>query len=79
MARPLLALDVDGPLALMGEPDPSEVFEGCVDEIPLVFSRRLPQRLSRLAAVFQIVWSSTKLAQIKRSVARERAPLPRCC
>lgn len=57
--RPLLALDVDGPIALMGDPDPGQTFEAVVDEIPLIISRRLPQRLSQLAAIFQIVWASS--------------------
>jgi hypothetical protein len=59
MTKPILALDVDGPVALMGDPDPSEVFEGTVDEIPLLISRRLPGRLHCLSAAFQIVWASS--------------------
>ncbi|MBN9420344.1 MAG: hypothetical protein J0I12_33155 [Candidatus Eremiobacteraeota bacterium] len=59
MPRPFLALDVDGPIALMGAPDADEVFEVTVDEIPLLISRRLPERLQRLSAVFQIVWASS--------------------
>ena len=67
MPLPILALDVDGPIALMGDPEPAEVFERVVDEIPLLISRRLPERLRRLSGVFQIVWASSwgKRASIK--------------
>lgn len=59
MSLPLLALDVDGPIALMGEPDPSEVFERRVDGVPLLISRGLPHRLSKLSERYQIVWASS--------------------
>lgn len=56
---PLLALDIDGPVALMGSPEPTEVYEVVVDEIPLLISRSLPKRLQRLSVAFQIVWASS--------------------
>lgn len=56
--RPLLALDVDDPLALMGEHRRDEVFERELDQIPLVFSRNLPGLLSQLHQHFRILWSS---------------------
>ena len=59
MPLPILALDVDGPIALMGDPDPSVVFEGMVDGVPFVISRQLPERLRKVPAVFQIVWASS--------------------
>ncbi len=67
-----LALDVDGPIALMGAPEPAEVFERIVEEIPLLISRRLPERLRRLSGVFQIVWASSwgKRASLKIGLLR---------
>lgn len=56
---PILALDVDGPLVLMGQHQAEEVFEIRIGEIPVSISRRLPGRLLRLSAHFQVVWSTS--------------------
>lgn len=56
---PVLALDVDGPLALMGDPACSEVIERSVDGIPVIFETALPARLQLLSTHFRIIWSSS--------------------
>jgi hypothetical protein len=57
--KPILALDVDGPIALMGDPPAQEIFEADVAGIPLLISRSLPARMQRLQSVFQIAWASS--------------------
>lgn len=57
--KPILALDVDGPLVLMGNPAPHEVIEAWAGPLPVTLARALPRRLERLHARFQIVWSSS--------------------
>ena len=67
--KPILALDVDGPIALMGDPPAHRVFERDVAGIPLLISRDLPARLQRLHSVFQIVWASSWGRQASSKVA----------
>ncbi len=57
--KPLLALDVDGPIVLMGAQEGDEVFEAWAGEIPVTIARQLPARLLRLSAAFQVVWSTS--------------------
>jgi len=56
---PVLALDVDGPLALMGSHEHLRVVEKRIDVIPVVISSDLPARLRLLTAHFRIVWASS--------------------
>lgn len=67
--KPILALDVDGPIALMGDPPADEVFECQVAGIPLLISRSLPRRLECLADAFQIVWASSWGRQASTQIA----------
>lgn len=57
--RPILCLDVDGPLALIGNPKSKDVREKVIDSIPVVVSKRLPAILSELSRHFRIIWSSS--------------------
>lgn len=67
--KPFLALDVDGPIALMGHAPAHQVFEHDVAGIPLLISRALPACLRRLHSVFQIVWASSWGRQASRKIA----------
>lgn len=67
--RPILALDVDGPLVLMGVHSPDEVVEAWAGPLPVTFARALPARLQRLSAHFQIVWSSSWGKRASRDIA----------
>lgn len=54
--KPLLALDVDGPIVIFGEHEADEVMELWAGEVPSTISRDLPKRLSVLIKAFRIVW-----------------------
>lgn len=60
MGKPILALDVDGPIAILGKShDPELVSETWVDGIPVTLDRRISSRLSVLHQHFHIVWASS--------------------
>lgn len=67
--KPILALDVDGPVALMGESRGMEVVEAWAGTLPVTLDRALPARLRRLQSVFQIVWSSSWGKRASRDIA----------
>lgn len=68
--RPLLALDVDGPIVLFGQHAPDEVRELWIGEIPITISRNVHQILQKLNERFQIVWYSSW----EKSASYELAP-----
>lgn len=70
IARPLLALDVDGPIALFGEHSPHEVRELWVGEVPITISRNVPQILGKLHQTFQLFWYTSW----ERSASYQLAP-----
>jgi hypothetical protein len=57
--KPLLALDVDGPIVLQGSVYDEPVFEAWAGEIPVTISTQVAERLDRLAQHFTLVWSSS--------------------
>lgn len=70
LRRPLLLLDIDGVIALLGtgtEPTVDLVAAG----LPVTVSVNARERVSRLADVFQIVWASSWM----RDGAESLAPL----
>ena len=71
MQKPLLALDVDGPIALFGEHFPRDVRELWVGEVPITISRDVPQLLGKLCQAFQLVWFTSW----ERSASYQLAPL----
>lgn len=56
--KPILALDVDGPIVLMGKND-EDVFETVVAGVPVAIRRSLPPLLRELAQHFQILWATS--------------------
>ena len=71
MDRPVLALDVDGPIVLFGEHKPANVMEIWVDSIPVTISKRISSRLYLLSQAFFIVWSTSW----SRSASQKLAPI----
>ncbi len=69
--KPILALDVDGPLALFGTQLDEGTLEVWAGDIPVSISRKLEGRLRVLARHFQIVWSTSW----ERSAGNLIAPL----
>jgi hypothetical protein len=61
VARPLLAVDIDGVISLFGvesPPDRSQVHLQLVDGIPHLISLPVGDRLVRLSEHFELVWAS---------------------
>ena len=58
LQRPLCLLDVDGVIALLGPGSGESTFEAVVADYPVTIAVAAQERLSRLAAVFQIVWAT---------------------
>lgn len=58
MARPLLLLDVDGVLCLVGPGCPEPAIETTLAGMPLRYSEELPRRLGRLGEEFDLVWAT---------------------
>lgn len=57
--KPLLALDIDGPIALLGTNDSATTLALEIEGIPVSIDSGLPGRLQKLAQNFQIVWSTS--------------------
>jgi hypothetical protein len=57
--KPLLLLDVDGVLCPIGAGPGEPMCTLVVDEWPIVFSEKLPSRLSDLSKRFQLVWATS--------------------
>lgn len=57
--RPLLLLDIDGVLAVLGPGSGEATFESIAGAFPVTITVAARKRLSRLANAFQIVWASS--------------------
>ncbi len=54
--KPILALDVDGPINAIGTHEPHEVYECFAGDVPVTIPRKIPELLRQLHQRFQIVW-----------------------
>jgi hypothetical protein len=71
MRRPLLFLDVDGPLTPFGGPDPYPTFAGPLAGSNPLLCRVDPEHGRRLAALpCDLVWATTWLTDANRYVCR---------
>jgi hypothetical protein len=57
-AKPLLLLDIDGVLCPIGAGPGEPMCRLVVDEWPIVFSEKLPSRMSGLSERYQLVWAT---------------------
>jgi hypothetical protein len=56
--HPLLLLDIDGVIALLGSGNGEDTFETTVVGYPVTIAVAAQERVSRLASVFHIVWAT---------------------
>lgn len=66
---PILALDVDGPIAIFGDHHPQDVIELMAGDIPITISKTLKSHLEVLSRHFQVVWSTSWCASASRHLA----------
>lgn len=59
MPDPLLLLDVDGVVALLGEGDGEPTFEALVGPFPVIMAVAVRERLRRLLSAFRVVWATS--------------------
>lgn len=57
--RPVLMLDIDGTLALLGRGDSEPTFEAVVDGFPVRVALAAPGRLQKLVEAFHVVWATS--------------------
>ena len=57
--HPLLLLDIDGVIALLGPGNGEPTFDAVVAGYPVTIAVAAQERVSRLANAFQIVWASS--------------------
>lgn len=69
--KPILALDVDGPINTFGAQNSDDVYECMAGDIPVTIPRSIPEFLRQLNKHFQIVWYSSW----KRSANQYISPL----
>ena len=69
--RPLVLMDVDGVLALLGPGAHEPCFDATVGEFPVTIAEATPGRVLRLAEAFQLVWATSW----QRQAAEEFGPL----
>jgi hypothetical protein len=69
VTKPLLLLDVDGALCPKGSAPGEPMRTLVIDGWPIVFSERLPARLSRLAEHFTLVWATSWEHAANRALA----------
>lgn len=69
--RPILALDVDGPINTFGTQSKQDVYECMAGDVPVTIPRSVPGYLGQLNKEFQIVWFSSW----KRSANQNISPL----
>lgn len=70
MTAPILLLDVDGVVALLGEGS-EPAFEIVVAGFPIIISEGTPARLQRLSEQFQLIWATSW----EREAADQLAPI----
>ena len=69
--KPILALDVDGPINTFGTQDENDVYECWAGDIPLTIPHAIPEYLRALNKRFQIVWYTSW----KRTANQKISPL----
>lgn len=67
--RPILALDVDGPINTFGTQDKRDVYECMAGDVPVTIPRAVPEFLGRLNKEFQIVWFSSWKRTANQSIS----------
>lgn len=69
LRKPILALDVDGPIVTFGVDEAEDVYECFADGVPVTIPRRVPEFLRQLHLKFQIVWYTSWKRTANQSIS----------